>query len=128
MLDKRNFYINGKWVPPIIQKDLEVINPSNEETCAVISLGDSADTNAAVQSAKKAFPAWSKTTKDERIILLEKLYEIYKSKWNDMSEAISMEMGAPIEMATEQQSATGANHIKAFIQTLREFEFERTFN
>jgi len=128
MLDKKNFYINGKWTPPLKQNDLKVINPSNEEICAVISLGGSEDTNAAVQSAKNAFPVWSKTSKDERIVLLEKLYEIYKSRWNDMSEAISMEMGAPIEMAIEQQSATGANHIKAFIQTLKEFEFEKTFN
>ena len=76
MLDKRNFYIDGKWIPPLIPKDLEIINPSNEEAFAVISLGGSSDTNAAVQAAKKAFPTWSKTTKDERIVLLEKLYEI----------------------------------------------------
>ena len=128
MLDKRNFYINGKWTPPLKQNDLEVINPSNEQVCAVISLGDSADTNAAVQLAKQAFPVWSKTTKDERIVLLEKLYEIYKSRWSDMSATISMEMGAPIEMSTDQQCSTGAGHIKAFIQTLRDFEFEKTFN
>ena len=128
MLNKRNFYINGKWTPPSIPKDLEVINPSNEEAFAVISLGGSADTNAAVQAARQAFPAWSKTTKDDRIVLLEKLYEIYKSRQNEMSETISIEMGAPIEMATEQQSATGANHIKTFIQTLKDFEFEKTFN
>ena len=128
MLDKRNFYINGKWAPPLIPKDLEVINPSNEEVCAVISLGDSADTNVAVQAAKQAFPVWSKTTKEEKITLLEKLYEIYKSRWSDMSATISMEMGAPIEMATEQQCSTGAGHIKAFIQTLKDFEFEKKFN
>ena len=128
MLDKRNFYINGKWIPPLISKDLEVINPSNEEVCAVISLGDSADTNVAVQAAKQAFPIWSKTTKEEKIALLEKLYEIYKSRWSDMSAIISMEMGAPIEMATEQQCSTGAGHIKAFIKTLKNFEFEKTFN
>ena len=128
MLDKRNFYINGKWVSPLIPKDLEVINPSNEQVCAVISLGDSADTNAAVQAAKQAFPVWSKTTKEEKITLLEKLYEIYKSRWSDMSATISMEMGAPIEMSTEQQCSTGAGHIKAFIQTLKDFEFEKTFN
>ena len=102
MLDKRNFYINGKWVPPSMPNDLEVINPSNEEAFAVISLGGSADTNAAVQAARRAFLAWSKTNKDERIVLLEKLYEIYKSRWNEMSEIISTEMGAPIEMASEQ--------------------------
>ena len=36
MLDKRDFYINGKWTAPLKANDFEVINPSNEEPCAVI--------------------------------------------------------------------------------------------
>ena len=64
MLDKRKFYINGQWIAPSTPRDLEVTNPSNEESCAVISLGDSDDTNAAVQSARNAFIVWSKTSKD----------------------------------------------------------------
>ena len=46
MLDKRNFYINGKWTKPSKPNDFEVINPSNEETFAVISLGSKDDTDA----------------------------------------------------------------------------------
>jgi len=38
MLDKRKFYINGKWVNPLTSKDFEVTNPSNEEVFAIISL------------------------------------------------------------------------------------------
>lgn len=59
MLDKREFYINGGWVKPSIVSDLEVINPSNEEICAVISLGSQADTDAAVAAAQAAFEDWS---------------------------------------------------------------------
>ena len=58
MLIKRDFYINGQWVAPQTPRDYEVINPSNEEPCAVISLGDRADTDAAVAAAKAAFPAF----------------------------------------------------------------------
>ena len=82
MLDKRNFYINGKWVAPSKTNDFEVINPSNEKPCAVISLGQESDTNLAVSSARKAFSSWSKTKKNEKIELLEKLYQIYKSNWD----------------------------------------------
>ena len=128
MQDKRKFYIDGKWINPSKPNDFNVINPSNEETCAIISLGSSSDTNLAVEAAVKAFSTWSKTSKEERITLLEKLYKIYKSKWNEMSEAISVEMGAPIDWATEQQTQTGSNHIKTFIETLKKFEFEKTFN
>ena len=128
MIEKKQFYINGKWVDPIKQNELEVIDPSNEEVCAVISLGDSEDTNLAVESAKKAFPMWSSTSKEERIKLLENLYEIYKSRWNKMAESISLEMGAPIDWSIEEQSSSGANHIKNFIKTLKNFEFESAFN
>ena len=128
MIEKKQFYINGKWVEPIKQNELEVIDPSNEEVCAVISLGDSEDTNLAVESAKKAFPMWSSTSKEERIKLLENLYEIYKSRWNKMAESISLEMGAPIDWSIEEQSSSGANHIKNFIKTLKNFEFESAFN
>ena len=128
MIEKKQFYINGKWVDPIKQNELEVIDPSNEEVCAVISLGDSEDTNLAVESAKKAFPMWSSTSKEERINLLENLYEIYKSRWNKMAESISLEMGSPIDWSIEEQSSSGANHIKNFIKTLKNFEFESAFN
>ena len=75
MIDKRSFYINGQWIKPSKENDLEVINPSNEEPFAVISVGNISDTNAAVQAAQKAFPTWSNTSKKERLTLLKKLYE-----------------------------------------------------
>ena len=77
MLDKKNFYINGKWVAPMNPKDFDVINPSNEEVCATISLGSSDDTNYAVKAAKNAFDTWKETTKQERLDLLEKLLSIF---------------------------------------------------
>ena len=58
MLDKRNFYINGKWIRPSKTRDFEVINPSNEDPFAVISLGSKEDTDSAVNAAKKAFVKW----------------------------------------------------------------------
>jgi len=128
MLDKRNFYINGRWTAPLKSNDFEVINPSNEEPCAIISLGGVADINSAVKAAKEAFPSWSQTSKEEKISLIKKLYDIYKSRWNEMAESISMEMGAPIDWAATAQTSSGAAHIKDFIKRLKDFEFESEFN
>ena len=97
MLNKRNFYINGKWSSPSKTNDFEVINPSNEEPFAIISLGYKEDTNAAVVAAKNAFIKWKETSKEERIVLLEKLLKIYKKRFNEMTHAITMEMGSPID-------------------------------
>ena len=71
MLEKREFYINGQWVSPVRTNDFEVIDPSTEESCAVISLGAKEDTDAAVAAARNAFESWSQTSKEERMALLE---------------------------------------------------------
>jgi len=128
MLDKRNFYINGKWVKPFKPNDFEVINPSNEEPYVVISLGSKEDTDAAVKAAKEAFVEWKETSKEERINLLEKLLKIYKKRFNELAEAQSMEMGAPIDYAKSAQTASGQLHLEDFILRLKDFEFEEHFD
>ena len=82
MLDKRNFYINGRWTAPLKKNDFQVVNPSNEESCAIISLGDAADVNAAVIAAKEAFSNWSKTSKDDKIFLAGESIENLMRKYN----------------------------------------------
>ena len=128
MLDKRNFYINGKWVKPSKPNDFEVINPTNEEPFAIISLGSKEDTGAAVKAAKEAFVKWKETSKEERINLLEKLLKIYKKRSNELAEAQSMEMGAPIDYAISAQTASGQSHLEDFILRLKNFEFEERFD
>jgi aldehyde dehydrogenase (NAD+) len=127
MLDKRNFYINGKWVKPFKSNDLEVINPSNEDPFAIISNGTKEDLDVAVQSAKKAFITWKETSKSDRIQLLEKLLTIYKKRFNEMAEAISMEMGSPLDWSLSAQTASGQTHLEDFILRLKEFKFEEPF-
>ena len=125
MENKKNFYIDGKWVAPKSKEEIKVINPATEENCAVISLGNKDDVNHAVSAAKKAYSSWAFSTKDERIKLLEKLYENYKKRWADIAEAITTEMGAPKDFATKLQAGTGAAHLKSFIRYLKNFEFEK---
>ncbi len=125
MLERRQFYINGQWVDPLEGSELEVINPSTEEPCAVVSLGGQQDTDAAVAAANSAFDSWSTTSKDGRIAVMEQVLECYTAKLDQMAEAISLEMGAPIDMARSQQAMTGIGNIKGAIHSAGQFEFER---
>ena len=125
LADKRKFYINGQWVAPVVPRDLEVIDPSTEEPVAVISLGDQADTDAAVAAARAAFPGWSATPPAERLAHVERILEIYNRRAPDMAAAITAEMGAPQDMSLGDQVAAGTWHIETFITAFRDFEFIR---
>lgn len=124
MLRKTDFFINGQWVAPTTAKELEVINPADEAACAVISLGSKADVDKAVAAARDAFDSWSGTSLDERLGYLKKLAEVYKARMGDMAQAISMEMGAPITLATEAQAAAGLGHLLRFIKEVENFTFD----
>ena len=128
MLDKRKFFINGKWVEPAKKNDFEVINPSNEEVCAIISLGSKEDVDKATKSAKIAFESWKETSKEDRIQLLEKLLAVYKKRFKEMTEAISMEMGAPMDWSSNVQNASGQAHLEDFILRLKNFNFDEQFD
>ncbi len=125
MIEKKNFYINGSWVAPKNPIDIKVINPATEKDCAVISLGGKEDINDAVLAAKEAFKTWGFSSKEERLSLLENFYALYKKRWNDITDAIVQEMGAPKDFASKLQTGTGASHTKSFIRYLKEFEFEK---
>ena len=125
MIEKRDFYINGAWVAPSKANDLAVIDPSTEQQCAVISLGSQADTDAAVAAAKAAFPAWSAAPLEDRLAALERLEVLYNDRKAEMSEAMSLEMGAPKALSETSQWGAGAWHIKEAIRAARAYEFDR---
>ena len=103
MITSRNFYINGAWVPPVTPRDHHVIDPSTEDPCAVISIGDQGDTDAAVAAAKAAFPAWAATAPEVRADYVKAILAQYEARIDELAAAISMEMGAPIDMARTSQ-------------------------
>ena len=125
MQDATRHYINGGWVASIDGREMAVENPSTEEKIATITLGGVADADAAVAAAKAAFPAWAATDPLDRIAALERLMEVYKGQAEDMAQAISFEMGAPIALARTAQVGAGAGHLKNTIRTAKGFAFER---
>ncbi|MBT2132300.1 aldehyde dehydrogenase family protein [Aliiroseovarius lamellibrachiae] len=125
MIEKRDFYINGQWVAPATPNDCNVIDPSTEEVCAVISLGGQADTDAAVAAAKSAFGTWGFTPKAERLELIKTINEVYGKRAEDLAQAMSLEMGAPIDLARSSQVGAGSWHISNFIKAFENFEFDR---
>ena len=125
MQDATKHYINGEWVISIDGREMPVENPSTEKKIATITMGGVADTDAAVAAAKAAFPTWAATDPLNRIAALERLMEVYKTQAEDMAQAISREMGAPIALAKTAQVGSGVGHLKNTIRTAKAFVFER---
>ena len=125
MIEKRDFYINGAWVAPLAARDCAVIDPSTEEACATISLGTAADCDRAVAAAKAAFPAWAATAPEVRRSYVVKILEQYEARAEEMAQAISLEMGAPIKLARESQAPCLPWHLKKFLTAFDEIEWVR---
>ena len=126
MKEALQFYINGQWVDPATPKTLEVINPATEEPCATISMGSEADLDKAVAAAKAAFPAWSATSREDRVKIFEKIIAVYQTRYDEIAETISTEMGAPIWLAKAAQAATGLAHFQTNMEVLKNYTFEET--
>ena len=94
-----NFYIDGQWVPPVTPKTLDVLDPATEEPIGRISLGSAADVDKAVAAARRAFETFGRTSREERIALLERIIAAYQARLGDLAETISHEMGAPMWLA-----------------------------
>lgn len=121
---KTDIYIDGAWVEPFGTDTIAVVNPANEQPYATISAGSAQNVDRAVAAARRAFSSWSETPVEERARFLRKIAEIYEARLEDMAKTISLEMGAPITMARDQQVAAGLYHLNAFIQALENFDFE----
>lgn len=126
MSNTLKFYIDGAWVDPIAPASLDVINPATEEPIAKISMGSAKDVDRAVKAARRAFGTFSQTTREERVALLKRILDVYKSRYDDIAKAISSEMGAPITLATRAQAAIGVAHLNQMIAVLKDYEFEHT--
>jgi len=125
MIVKRDFYIGGAWVAPRDGRDHAVINPSTEEPCATISLGGQADTDAAVAAARAAFPAWAATDPAVRRALCARILDQYLAREEEMARAISLEMGAPIDMARASQAPCLSWHLENFLTAFDHIEWVR---
>jgi aldehyde dehydrogenase (NAD+) len=126
MQNLNKFYIDGAWVKPASNTEFPVLNPATEQQIGVITLGNEDDVNRAVAAAKAAFETYSRTTKEERLALLEKLLEVTKARMEELAQAMTAEMGAPISMSRSPQADSGVEHLRDFIKALKSLDDRET--
>jgi aldehyde dehydrogenase (NAD+) len=125
MADHLDFYIDGAWVPPAKPATRDVINPATEQSIGKISMGSAADVDRAVTAARKAFETYSRTTREERIALLENIIRVFKTRQEELAATIATEVGAPMWLSKAAQAAAGVGHFAQALAVLKTFEFEQ---
>ena len=126
MTDINRFYINGAWVAAQGGQTMPILNPATNSQIGILTLGDAADVDRAVAAAKSAFESWGFTPKAERRAFLARLLAISEEREEEMAQAITAEMGAPITLSREQQAASGTGHLRAFLDAIDAVEEEKT--
>ena len=124
MSHHQEFYINGAWIQPTVARSLDVINPATEQAYTRISMGSAADVDKAVAAARAAFPAFTQTDKATRLALLRRILALYNERAQEIAQAVSDEMGAPLAWARDAQTWAGRVHLEATIASLESYEFE----
>lgn len=125
-LDK--FYIGGEWHAAQSAARHPIFNPATEEPVGFMPWATRAETDRAVKAARNAFYSWRNTDKAERVDLLRRLIDVYARRLEDMGKILSLDMGAPIDLAIQSQAASGLNHLKVFASTFEKMDFERLFS
>lgn len=117
-------YIDGQWRPASDGERIDVIDPASGEPFARIPAGTKEDVDAAVSAARRAFPAYTATSLADRVALLRRVVDVYRSREDEIAQTLSREMGTPISLARSLQAPRGGDHILATLEALDSFAFE----
>ncbi|TDD46767.1 aldehyde dehydrogenase family protein [Nonomuraea terrae] len=112
----RQLYIGGSWTASASDEPIEVVNPATEEIIDRVPAGSPDDVEAAVEAARRAFPAWSQTAAAERGKLLGEAAELLKQRSDEMAETIATDMGSPLAFALRVQTLMPANVLASYAQ------------
>ncbi|SAK82896.1 succinate semialdehyde dehydrogenase [Caballeronia hypogeia] len=92
-----NHYIDGKWCES--RERYEVSNPATREVIANVARGGGAETQSAIDAAKRAFPAWRALPAKERSARVKRWGELMLANRNTLAELLTREQGKPLAEA-----------------------------
>jgi aminomuconate-semialdehyde/2-hydroxymuconate-6-semialdehyde dehydrogenase len=107
-------YIDGKLVAPVSGEYLDNFNPATGEIYSLIPDSDERDVNLAVEAAQKAFPAWSKTSTEERFEILMRLVRLIERDLETLAEAESVDNGKPVSLAKRVDIPRAATNFRFY--------------
>jgi len=119
-----HFFIDNRWVASTGPISIPIVNPATEVAIGTVALGTAQDIDQAVHAARRAFACFAQTSPATRLTMLETVLREYLERADDLAQAMTQEMGAPLAFSKRSQVGIGAAHLKQMINTLKTFEFE----
>ncbi|MBN3066417.1 NAD-dependent succinate-semialdehyde dehydrogenase [Pectobacterium brasiliense] len=112
-LFKTGYFAAGKWQQS--GATFEVVNPATGESIASVAKAGKKETQAAIDAAYAAFPAWKRKTAKERSEILYRWYELILENKRYLAALMTAEQGKPVEEA-EGEVVYAANFIQWFAE------------
>ncbi len=124
MHDITQIYIDGAFTTPHGEERFELFNPSTAKVIGTVRLADAEDARRAIAAAKRAFPAFSRSTREERIAMLRRMHAAVAARADALTEAIVEEYGAPVSRARWMADHAATVLLDA-VTLLEDFAFHR---
>jgi len=121
-LEISNTFINGSFVE---QGDelFQLINPANESIIGNLKCSSDKQIDEAICLTHEAVGCMRSLSKDSRIDILQSIYNQVSEKRDEFGNLISLEMGAPIELAKNAHINMGLDHLTNTINVLKNYKF-----
>ncbi|MGH9216270.1 MAG: aldehyde dehydrogenase family protein, partial [Acidimicrobiales bacterium] len=104
-------WVGGRVVPGTSGREGPVFNPALGDQTAVVDLASAAEVDAAVASAKEAYPGWRATSLAKRAEVLFNLYELVDGNRKEIAALITAEHGKVLSDA-EGEVARGLENVE----------------
>ena len=107
----RELLIGGRLVAgegPVI----EAVNPATEQVTATVPTATTAQVDAAVEAARRAFPAWAESSPAERSAAISRLADVFEANVERLTASIVNEVGTPAAFAEVMQVRLGVTHLR----------------
>jgi aldehyde dehydrogenase (NAD+) len=124
MTNRYRIYVNGEWVDSSATEGIPVINPATEKTVATVGRGTAEDVDRAAQAAADAFPAWSKSSVDQRAAIFSTMARLVAARADDITRTIVSEVGYPIALASVSQTDGAVDELDIIAESLPRIVWE----
>lgn len=117
-------YINGRLIEPKSKNYINNYNPATGEIYSLIPDSNDDDVNSAIESAKSAFPYWSKLKNYERSQWLEKISNEIHNQLDELAVAESIDNGKPLKLAKAVDIPRARDNFKFYASAIQHFASE----